>query len=169
LKYIISNILYLIILLIKYILDVSIDLLSSDKLRAMKPSKEQFIANKIFDSVINYASNPYAPNELIYSIDSMLIGNLVLEQFKLYISSLNYLAFDIIKLLKLKFKDDISIFILYKFNCIDDKTPVDSYIKPIDNVLQNKFNAIHSDDQKIKIILKNYRINSVDLNICIKW
>jgi hypothetical protein len=150
-------------------MDIPIDLFSSGKLRALKPSKEQFIANKIFDSVINFASSPYAPNELIYSIDSIPIGYLSLEQFKLSISSLNNLVFDIIKLLKLKFKDDISIFIMYKFNCIDDKTPVDNYIKPIDNLLQNKFNAIHSDDQKIKVILENYRINSVDLNICIKW
>lgn len=58
---------------------------------------------------------------------------------------------------------------MYKFNCIDDKIPVDNHIKPIDNLLQNKFNAIHSDDQKIKVILENYRINSVDSNICIKW
>ena len=150
-------------------MDMSADLYTSDKLRSIKLSRQQFVADNIFKSVINIASSPYTLNELLYNIDTVRIGYMTYKLFDIIMFSYNNLAFDIIKLLRLKFKDDISIFIVYKFNSID-KEFTNMNLRGIDNMINERFYAIPTDIQKITNILENnYRIDSVDINICIKW
>lgn len=145
---------------------------TSAKLRALKRSKERVISDNILKTVIKTASDPFEPNELLYKIDHYPIMHPYydIKQFKLCMATFDKLASDIIKLLRLKLKDDISIFIVYKFN---NTVLSSSHNINIDEMLNSRFYAIHSDEQKIENILEDYKFikntNGVDINICIKW